>query len=275
MARDNFTDFQKAQIYTNDLATCAFSGKNLWLLDSGVAGTYMIDWADHIIPLSKGGTSTLENGVCSSWLYNYNKGTNVGANIYLYRAGLPTSYYFLIHDIVPVELSKRWQRFANMHYSDWYFNRAIWRLGLGLQWLHDSSSLCGAASKRNHIYYAKAAFNAIKTWKKITEFEKLPSLENRNLVPSPLFDDQKYLLRLRLAPSYEFILDMMQQLLPYHAANVLIGQEFRSLYGEILLSLNSKRHIAGFVKSAKRGEFITPIVKERMRLNAERLLMEL
>lgn len=275
MPRENFTDLQKAQIYANDLATCAFSGKSLWLLDSGVAGTYMIDWADHIIPLAKGGTSTLENGVCSSWLYNYNKGTNVGANIYLFSAGLPTSDYLLIHDVVPEELHKQWQRFSTIHYSDWYFNRAIWRLCLGLCWLHDSKFSSAADRKRDSPYQAKASFNAIKLWQRMTRLEELPSLEARSLVPQPMFDDHKQLLRIREATSYQFILDLMQQLLPFHSANVLAAQEFRALYRENLLSVERKKDIAAFLRSVKSNKFITPIVKERMALNAQRLLMRL
>lgn len=29
-----------------------------------------IDWADHIYPVSKGGLSTVENGICASWFQN-------------------------------------------------------------------------------------------------------------------------------------------------------------------------------------------------------------
>ena len=65
MARTNFTDRQKAEIYTLDRATCAYSGRNLWLLDHGIDGKYIVDWAEHIKPASKSGKSNLENGVCA------------------------------------------------------------------------------------------------------------------------------------------------------------------------------------------------------------------
>ena len=274
MARTNFTDIQKARIYERDLATCAFSGKSLWLLDSGASGSYMPDWADHIVPASKGGTSSIENGICASWLYNYNKSTNVGANIYLFYSGLPTADYFRVHDVIPEEIAARIRRFSTLHYSDWYFNRAIWRLGLGLRWLHDSRSLSGAERKRDNVYYAKASFNIIRDWQKITKVEDVPSLEERGLVPRPLYDDQMQLLRIREAPSHEFVLETMQQLLPYHAASATASQAFLTLYNDVITGDN-KGKIAAFLRSVKKNKFITPVIKERIFTNAQTLLTRL
>jgi hypothetical protein len=273
MARTAFTDITKAKIYERDLATCSFSGQSLWLLDSGAAGLYMPDWADHIVPAARGGPSTEENGVCASWLYNYNKGTNVGANIYLFFGGLPTADFFLVHDVVPEELSERWQRFAQLHYSDWFFNRAIWRLALGLRWLNDPKSLSGTDRKRDNVYYAKASLNIINVWQKITKQDNVPTLEKRGLIPRPLFDDQKQLLRIREASSYEFILDVMQRLLPYHSANVAAFDRFLNFYNEAIATGYSTKSVNAFLRSIKQDKFVTPIVKSRIRTNIKRLLL--
>lgn len=79
--RTNFSDKVKAEIYARDRAICAFTGMNLWLLDEGAGGFYNMCCIDHVIPATRGGTSTVDNGVATFVVYNYNKGNNMGANL--------------------------------------------------------------------------------------------------------------------------------------------------------------------------------------------------
>jgi len=48
--RTEFTDNQKAKIFSRDRATCAFSGISLWFLDLGIRSNWQVDWVDHILP---------------------------------------------------------------------------------------------------------------------------------------------------------------------------------------------------------------------------------
>ncbi len=64
MARaSNFTDAQKARLFVLHRATCVCIGDKLWILDGGPDCNVPIDWADHVVPVAKGGLSILDNGV--------------------------------------------------------------------------------------------------------------------------------------------------------------------------------------------------------------------
>ena len=69
----NFTDAQKAELYVLHRAFCVYSGEKLWALDTVASPYFTIDWVDHIHPVSRGGLSTIENGVCASWFHNKKK----------------------------------------------------------------------------------------------------------------------------------------------------------------------------------------------------------
>jgi len=155
MTRTNFTDRQKAEIYVLDRAICAYSGRSLWILDHGIDAKYVADWADHIQPSSSGGESSVENGVCASWFYNYSKGNGISAPFLFYR-GAPTPAFLFIHDQIPEPVASNLHRFRELHFSDWYFNRSVWRFCLGLHWLSDFRR--GQQRDRDDKYYAKAAF---------------------------------------------------------------------------------------------------------------------
>lgn len=49
---------QRAEIFVLDRGTCSYSGRSLWIADYGIDPSYAIDWADHIVPASRGGKST-------------------------------------------------------------------------------------------------------------------------------------------------------------------------------------------------------------------------
>ena len=72
----NFTDGEKAVLFALGKAMCAYTGRNLWILDYGADPNYQPDWADHVVPVSKGGASTLDNGVCACVEANSDKRTS-------------------------------------------------------------------------------------------------------------------------------------------------------------------------------------------------------
>lgn len=93
--RTNFSENQKAAIYARDHATCAFSGISLWIFGYGIRPNYEMDWADHIKPSAKGGTSSLENGVCASHTFNSKKKDNGSDNVFFFQNGKITPAYIL------------------------------------------------------------------------------------------------------------------------------------------------------------------------------------
>ena len=217
MARaSNFTDRQKADLFVRDHATCAYTGQNLWMLDHGVDPDYQIDWADHLIPVSKGGTSTLENGVCASWLANYDKLDKTSGGECLYRAGVATPTYFETRKSLSTEMATQFARFSRLHYSDWYFNRALFRMWLGIRYLSEKDN----ARSRDDAYYASASLKSISSWRSMISKESVLSLESRGLAPLLPTEDQKIMLRLREAISTGDIIVILKRLLPAYMAKV-------------------------------------------------------
>ena len=258
MRRTNFTDPQKAQIYVRDRATCAFSGANLWLLDSGACGDYLIDWADHVKPAAGGGASAVDNGICASYLYNYAKSDSPYPGVQLFSRGVPTREFFLLqHELTPA-MCAHYARVSQLHASDWSLNRAVWLVCLGLCWRTDSQT--GDARRRDDVYYAKAALKRITTWRALVRKASIKSLEDRQLTPDPLQEDQKLLLTIRTAKSTDEILTLMNQLLPYHAAN---QGAFDGFMDELYQPTSTTSKDA-FLRKLKQNRFVTAVLRKRI-----------
>lgn len=236
MARiSNFTDIQKAQIYVRDRATCAYSGEKLWILDGGVDPYFSIDWADHIFPVSQGGASTLDNGVCSSYQCNIEKKDKTEASGFLFYKGKATKYFYELHTKLPDKISHDLDRFDMLHYSDWYFNRAIFRTLLGVDYLHNGIGI----RTRDNLYYAKAALKVIKKWRAIIDKEMIATLEERKLVPINPSLDQQFLLNIRESSNVSDILRIMEKLLPIYTVKAIWPQTKKNL----ILFLNVKKRL--------------------------------
>lgn len=210
MARtSNFNDAQKAQLYVLHRATCVYSGKKLWIIDGGASPDFTIDWADHIFPVAKGGSSTLDNGVCASWHINKEKRDKLEVPEFLFFEGKPTVSYFKHNNTLPDEIVHDLERLSRLHPSDWYFNRAIFRIMLGVNYLHNGIGI----RSRDDLYYAVAALKAITKWRKIVVREKVASLEERGLAPINPSHDQQLLLSVRVAQTVDDVRDSMRKLL--------------------------------------------------------------
>ncbi|MBI5006799.1 MAG: hypothetical protein HZB95_06695 [Nitrosomonadales bacterium] len=214
MARaSNFTDAQKAQLYVLHLATCVYSGDKLWILDGGATPYFTIDWADHIIPVAKGGLSTLENGVCASWYHNKEKSDKTEVPPFLFFKGKATKHYYKFNKSLPRKMASDLSRFGNLHHSDWYFNRALFRMLLGVDYLHNGVGI----RTRDNVYYAGATLKAITKWRRIVTKESVATLEERGIAPATPSPDQKLMLKIRNVTTVDDILTTMKKLLPAYA----------------------------------------------------------
>ena len=264
MARTNFTDRQKAEIYTLDRATCAYSGRSLWLIDHGIDGKYIADWADHVKPASKSGKSSLENGVCASWFYNYTRGDGISAPLLFYR-GKPTPAYLYIFNQIPETIASNLHRFKKLHYSDWYLNRAIFRFSLGLNWLTNCRQ--GKKYSRDDKYYARASFKILLQWRALVAREKIHSLEDRGIIPAKLTGDQKLLLRLREASSENELKMLMKELLPFHEASRKVWESLE----DVLSGNYSRDEFEAEVDAAAQDKFLPSKLRSMLTENFSRL----
>ncbi len=214
--RKNFTDRQKADIFVLDRALCSFRGKSLWLLDYGAAPS-SVDWVDHVVPAAKGGTADISNGVCSSWLYNWARQDQKNP-IYLFNRGKPTVDFFTYFGTVPEATAEHLHRFSSLHWSDWYFNRAISRV-LTAANQEGERRRDGGSFSRNKEYWAGVALRYLDIWR--VGMVEITSFRNRKLLPRSPWKDQKALLELASASSVTAVKKIIAQLVPYVRKNWL------------------------------------------------------
>lgn len=213
MARaSNFTDAQKAELFVMHRATCVYTGEKLWILDGGADLNFPVDWADHLTPVAKGGLSTLENGVCASWSSNRDKRDRDEAPDFLFFKGKPTAHFRKLGKRVSRQQAQDLERFANLQHSDWYFNRSLNRLLLGVDDLYNPHR----GYTRGEEYYAAAALKTISKWRKIVAREAVATLEERDLAPAKPSRDQKLMLSVRGVDDVEAIRGIMKKLLPFY-----------------------------------------------------------
>jgi hypothetical protein len=197
-------------------------------------------------------------------VYNYAKGHSPHAGIQLFCKGLPTEQFFRLHHSMTLEQVGHFARFSKLHISDWLFNRAVWHVTLGLDWLVDSKR--AQPRSRDDSYYSKAALKMISTWRRSVAKANVPSLEKRGLVPKPTHEDQLLMLDTRECETAEEIAALMQRLLPYHNANQAAFDGFlEQLYGK------GSGSDVDFVLSVQNDPFITPVVRNRILENARLL----
>lgn len=258
MARENFSDSQKAEIYSRDHALCCFTGKNLWILDYGASPTYQPDWVDHIIPASKGGKATIDNGILTSAYYNYKRGSNTRDKGYIFHSGFPTGEYYFFYEKITKELSEHIKRFSKLEKADWYFNRALYHIMLGIEYLFNPYDINGNMLKRDSTYYSKASIKKINEWRTMGEEANLKSLKDRNLIPKNLSHDQKLLLTVINAQTHDDIIKICKKLLPFYKAN------YKAIDKQV--KMKDKLKIKNHIES---DNFITPRVKNFIKSNIE------
>jgi len=211
MRRTSFTNEQRAQIFALDRAICAYSGKNLWIADYGIDPSYEIDWIDHIVPVSRGGESSLSNGVASSYLQNSIR-NDVRVKLILFYRGVPTTDHRISVGVLDPGISVHLHRFRALDQSDWYLNGAMYDVCFGMQC--EFVRRQGMKWSRDQNYWARAALKALATWRVLVEKGGVRSLEERGLAPTNPEWDQKQLLGIREATSIDTLLETMKNLFP-------------------------------------------------------------
>lgn len=213
--REEFTEKQKAEIFVRDKALCAFTGKSLWVLDYGISYTMQIDWAEHIKPAIKWGQATLENWVCASEFFNWKKRDNSTDNLYFFQNWLPTKHFYRFWWKLPQEAIEGIKKFDMLHYSDWYFNRALSRFHRGMDSLY-VKEIHNTEYKRDDKYYSKSTIVYFNKRKKEVKKSWISPLEERGLIPSNLTLDQELMYQLQNESDEERILATMHELYPYY-----------------------------------------------------------
>ena len=258
--RQNFTDRQKADIFVRDRATCTFSGKNLWLLDYGAAPSSP-DWADHIIPASKGGEAELDNGICSSWIYNNMKRNGTGCP-YLFYQGRPTQDFFTFYGTVSEQVAQQLSRLSALHWSDWYFNRAVFHIHVAAAQV-DECRADGKPFSRDTDYWAKAASKCLKTWARCCS--ETTCFQSRGLAPASPSFDQRLLLSISEESTIHEIKDVISEIAPY------VKGSQRAM--ELLALVTTKKEARQFLREVKRNPFVVPQIKQAVQTNVDRLFL--
>lgn len=253
-----FKDDQRAEIYARDRALCAYSGRSLWLADYGAA-PHAVDWIDHVLPVARGGLSTIDNGVACSHLYNFQKRAGAGS-VLLFRAGRPTSDFFTFFHVVPPSIAEHLVRFAELAPADWFFNRALLHVLLGAV-AKSAKRKDGTDLARGADYRARAAFRFLETWSK--KSAGLPSLRKRGLLPKRPGPDQKLLLSAAHADSESDLKRLIGGLAPYSAPS------WRAL--EMLADLNSNTEARAFARAVAKHPHVASSVKRAVQLNVKSL----
>lgn len=253
MPRTDFNDLQRAEIFVLDRATCSYSGRSLWIADYGNDPGYAIDWADHIVPASRGGKSIIENGASASWLYNSLRG-NARQRLVFFHRGVPTAEHALHIGVIDPAVTANLQRFRKLHISDWFLNRAMWHLWIGITFEYHRQQ--GFKRSRDYEYYAGAAQKCLKKWRGLVEADSVTSIEQRELAPENLEMDQQQLLSIRQSSSTGELVSTMKDLFPSYNATATI------IYA--LGEANTVKKIESIMKRIERQKRISPRMHSRL-----------
>ncbi len=207
-------------MFALERATCSYSGASLWILDYGADPDYAIDWADHVVPASRGGESTLENAALASWIHNYVRGANTMRPLFLLDRGRPTRDFYLLHPALSAELAAQLARFSRLHPTDWYLNRGLWHVWLGSQYLLARDG--GTLYRRDTRYRAVCALKQLRKWRKMTQEQSVASVAERGLLLEPVGWDQRALLAAAALDSESELEALMHELFPAMRASSIL-----------------------------------------------------
>jgi hypothetical protein len=181
--RDNFPDVVKARAYARDRATCCYGGGSLWVADAGSE----MDWCEHRIAASKGGRGEDENALTSCWRCNHKRGNRERPPI-LFHAGQITPDGEAALSQLPVPIARHFKRMEEIHWTDWFLNRAFCEVLWGAEWLSKPDR---HKYSRDAGYRASRALDRVVEWKVLAAREKVSPPTMRGLVP--LHSDEGHL----------------------------------------------------------------------------------
>lgn len=250
--RSNFSDKTKATIFVRDHATCAFSGKSLWLLDYGLTPLWDYDWVDHIKPSARRGRAEIDNGICASYLFNSKKGANTRDSNYFFRSGVPTESFYDFFNVLPAHLGRQLLRLSRLHLSDWYFNRCLQNAFDGFD------TKCRDERPRPTWGFRKSYAAA---WNKLREYQRLsvgvPSMESRKLLLNPDRPDVIAVLRLRGIQEKGEFFELLSDIYPTYAANSKLHWDF--------WAAKSRVDLDRALRAAESSKVCSPLVLESIR----------
>jgi len=240
-----FTDNQKAEIYSRDRATCAFSCISLWMLDIGIRPNWDMDWVDHIKPSSSGGGAKLQNGICASSVFNAKKKNNAADNVYFLKDGHLSEDYILVFGTPPKDLVEQLARLKNVEPCDWFFNRCLANTFIGFN-NRCESELYDTEYKRGDSYWFAAA------WKRLQIFNKKRPTQNfrqRGLLNKPIPFGTKQLLKAEHIICHEDYIEWVEETYTIYRENYIILENY--LYAKP----NEQRDV---LKEGRKNKLINP-----------------
>lgn len=208
-----FSEKDSASLFYIEYAQCQMTGKNLWILDTGILNWDSVQ-IDHVIPWSKGGKTDLTNAALLSGHSNFDA-SNSKAKNYRFYAGVPTSRYFYENNKISLEKKEHLLKFVRLLPSDFYFNRALEAFLFGLDFRRDNKRVDGRVKERDDKYHAKSVINWLKKWENSKE-PNWSTFEERQLLPKNLEIDQKILLKVRDVTTTDDVLKLYDELLPIY-----------------------------------------------------------
>jgi len=252
--RIEFTEAQKAEIYSRDRATCAFSGISLWFLDFGIRSNWQVDWVDHILPSAAGGNADLTNGICASQAFNAKKRDNTADNVYFVQDGRITKKFVEIFGTPSNSLLEQLDRLKSIEPADWYFNRCLSSLFVGFDW-RCNVEFNNKTEKRDDMYWFKSAWKRLQLYNK--KRQSLNILERGLVKKNPPFGTLK-LLELETIVSQDEFFKWIENIYPIYRESYKIMNEYfaldsngsrrillekakdiKNLHPEVVLSLNA------------------------------------
>jgi hypothetical protein len=260
--RREFCDQQKAEIFVLDKAMCCMSGKSLWLMDYGAAPSFR-DWVDHIKPAALGGGAEIENGACMSWYHNHLKRDSQSlASSFLFFRGAPTQNFYFLNERIPDDIATHIKRFGKLHWSDWFFNRAVSHVLIAAS----STRLTrknGESFSRGPDYWAGAAIKALIKWRDGSS--EVSTMSRRGLLPGPFSEDRRALLSLKEASNFREVLVVIKALVPFVRESDLATQWMSGIEDQV-----QAKELLHLIRS---NQYVVPRVKRAIRHNL--LLLDL
>jgi hypothetical protein len=142
--------------------------------------------------------------------------------MYLFRAGRPTADFFTFYEVVPPEIAAHIHRFARLHWSDWYFNRAAGQAKHAAALISEKEimEVNEKTYKRGPDYWTASSLKWLNKWQKIVRQERPGDFaSSRGLLPTDSSADQVILADLVNATTVEAVLRIAHDLAPYGLAS--------------------------------------------------------
>lgn len=211
-SRAEFTPTQKARIFCRDHATCAFTGKSLWILDYGATPFWETDWTEHVKPASRDGKADEANGVCAGSEMNAFRGNNTRGKSYMFREGRVTDLFCRTHGHFPVALAEQIKRLSTLHRSDWHFNRALKDILVAC-----NNRWRGVSFERTWRKWLESALNHLREYQRLSSDQF--SMKKRGLLKRPIYKDMELMLKLRDVQSASHVAKIAREIYGYYKAN--------------------------------------------------------